>query len=160
MIKDVAHLARTYSKHAPVKLTIAPPGYNKPCRTWRLQPVALLDAVFHSELGDEIQDFFQRNKGSVDNVETISEAFKVTVRGFCISKGSGVLQDIQGMLRQLETELKGLETQLSMGGGKDIQNEFREKLSDYTETADRKRNSGGDIVWPEDMEKERDQGRP
>lgn len=134
---NTTHLARTYSDHCPVQITIKSPGYDRPRSCWRLQPTALLDPFFHRELGEEIQDFFVRNKGSVDQVEMIWEAFKATIRGFYMYKSYGVLRDLQRSLGMLERDLKGLEDRMSTGETGQVQTDYHEKLSAYEEDADR-----------------------
>lgn len=130
-ILQVQHLARTYSDHAPVWLTLSSTDYGPPRSSWRLQPTILLDTVFQEELRVEIKDFFIRNKDSVDSVEIIWEAFKVPLQGFCIAKGAGMLKDILNTLRTLETELKSLESRLVTRPDGITQSQFRSKLTAY-----------------------------
>lgn len=136
-LDSVVHLPRTYSDHCPVKLTISPPGYDKPRPRWRLQPTMLSDAVFHEELGTEIQAYFTLNRDSVREVATIWEAFKATIRGVCISKGFGVLRDLQNTLKKLERELRQLEVRMIGETMGPVHNEFRAKLTEFEETAAR-----------------------
>ena len=56
---------------------------------WRLMPSTLLDSVFQAELREAITKYFTENVGTVVSCVTLWEAFKVTIRGHCISKQHG-----------------------------------------------------------------------
>ncbi|XP_078503492.1 fibrocystin [Lissotriton helveticus] len=77
------------------------------------------------------------NKGSVESVETIWEAFKVTIRGITIAKSCGILRDIVRTLTKLESELKALEAEMVHNPSPDLAQEFRSKLSSFEEEAAR-----------------------
>lgn len=130
-IDTVTHLACTYSDHSPVKLSLMPPVDQAPFARWRLNPAHLLD------LEQEIQDFFTRNVESVPSLTTVWEAFKVMIRGWCISKGGGVLKDIRRELDRLEKDIKNLERGTANKiRGEAASAELRDKLTEYTETAE------------------------
>ncbi|XP_078524864.1 vomeronasal type-2 receptor 26-like [Lissotriton helveticus] len=97
----------------------------------------LLDSEFQAELREECLEFFKRNKDSVQDVETIWDAFKATLRGLCISKGSGVLKSILNRLKFLESDLRKAEETLRVNPGNTTLAEIRGKLSEYSDEASR-----------------------
>lgn len=108
---ECRHLSRTLSDHAPVILVWTVPDTKPRAFTWRLPLYALMDSAFAADIAAEIDSYFQLNEGTVESSSTLWEAFKVVIRGSCISKQSGVLKSIRITLTSLEHDLKLLETQ-------------------------------------------------
>lgn len=132
----VEHLPRTLSDHAPVKLTLSITTHTPRQFTWRLQPSALLDPVYHRELQQAIEEFFQLNAGTVQSSCTLWEAFKVTIRGHCISKHVGIRGDLQQQLQLVEREIKRLESEYTVTQDKTLLAEIRNQTNKFNELAE------------------------
>lgn len=57
---------------------------------WRLRPEALDDPVFRDEVGTGITQYFLENEGTASTTAMEWDAFKVVVRGICITNMVGV----------------------------------------------------------------------
>lgn len=136
-IRDCEVLARTYSDHSPVALTLAAPVKCPPPFTWRFPPYALLDEVFKTEMLEAINTFFETNIGSVEHFATIWETFKVYIRGIAISKHSGVLRSIRNRLAQLVQTLHTLEAEFLANNTSQTAESFKTTLEEYHTEADR-----------------------
>ncbi|XP_069059558.1 putative nuclease HARBI1 [Pleurodeles waltl] len=80
------------SDHSPVMLELAVLGGPSRAFMWRLPHGALRDQVFRDEIRDAIVHYFAENQRSVTSAGTIWEAFKVVIRGICLSKQHSVLK--------------------------------------------------------------------
>lgn len=137
LVTDAAHLPRSLSDHAPVCLALATPTpYIQPF-SWRFPSRALRDQVFSQELRVKLEEYFELNEGSVDSPGTLWEACKVVIRGCCMSLKTGVLRSIRNTLQTLETELAEIEARLQDTPTDRARAEFRTKLTQYQEEADR-----------------------
>lgn len=115
-VEKTTHMARTYSDHSSVMLSLhIPRAFFKPF-AWRFPCSALLDQTFREELRHKIEEYFQHNEGSVDSEGTLWEAFKVVTRGHCIAFHSGLLKDIRNTLATLEKDLQLLERSQAENG--------------------------------------------
>lgn len=132
----VTHFPRTLSDHSPVLLQLKPPNSISPSFSWRLPAHSLMVTAFKAEVRDEILNYFETNKASVDSSSTLWEAFKVVIRGVCISKQSGVLKSLRSTLSTLEHDIQSCEQRYYTTG--DITNlaEIRTKLTDFQEAAE------------------------
>ena len=74
----------------------------------------LQDKLFVAELRKSIKGYFTLHTGSVDSNALLWEAFKVTIRGHCISKQNGVLKTLRAHLDTLEKEIDTLEQQTAI----------------------------------------------
>ncbi|KAJ1213871.1 hypothetical protein NDU88_001501 [Pleurodeles waltl] len=135
-LMGVTHMARTYSDHFPVALELRLPSALTPLTSWRLSPTTLVDDAFRNELRTKRTDFFDRNKGTVDSVAIIWEAFKVTLRGFCLAKGVGILRGLQATLDRLELKLKSLESERVEELSADVARCLRETFTEFQETTE------------------------
>ena len=73
---------------------------------------------FKTEIRDAIVEYFAENNHSMSEVGNLWEAFKVVLRGVCLSKSAGILKSIQSRLQHLERELRALERlHADMGDG-------------------------------------------
>lgn len=124
-VVEVRHLARTLSDHAPCLLTLQLPNTIRPAFSWRLPRYALIDAVFKEDIRSEIANYFTTNIGSVTSEATVWEAFKVVIRGHCISKQAGVLKAIRTTLATMETQIRALEAQICSGDTAGAQAELK-----------------------------------
>lgn len=136
-VLDVKHLSRTISDHSPCLLTLSLPNTSRQTFSWRLPPHALLDAAFLEEIRADIQDYFSFNTGSVTSEASLWEAFKVVIRGKCISRQSGVLKAIRTTLADIETQIKDLERRVYIEGDPAPHADIKTKLAEYEEEATR-----------------------
>lgn len=130
-------LARTLSEHSPLLLELESPKKAFPPFTWRFPPFSLLDPQFRGELAEEIDVFFEANIGSVDNFQSIWEAFKVYIRGIAMPKHSSVLKSIRQRLSLLEKKLAILEERQRNTTDLAIVEEIKALIIEYNKEADR-----------------------
>lgn len=136
-VHDVTHQARTLSDHFPVLLYLnIPAPYRQPF-SWRLPHNALLDPVFREHINQHIIEFFSINKGSVNSLGTLWDAFKSVIQRHCIAGQARVLRDIRTCLSKLETELHGLEQQYYREATATTIRDIRLKVSEYQDEAER-----------------------
>ncbi|KAJ1205653.1 hypothetical protein NDU88_001081 [Pleurodeles waltl] len=89
----------------------------------------------------------QRKKGTVDSVVIILEAFKVTLRGFCLDKGVCILRYLRATLDLLELQLKRIESERVEAPSADVVGRLRETLTEFQETAEREVLFKGKYAW-------------
>lgn len=96
-----------------------------------------LDTAFLEEIRTDINNYFSLNTGSVTSEATLWEAFKVVIRGKCISRQSGVLKSIRTSLANIELQIKDLEQRVYTDGDADSHAALKSKLLEYEEEANR-----------------------
>lgn len=104
-ISTVYYLGRTHSDHNPHVLEVEWEHTRLPIPSWRLQPDALLDTPFRNLLATNITQYFEDNAGTATTPQIEWDAFKVVIRGNCLSTQAG-------MGRQLEAELTDIKKRL------------------------------------------------
>lgn len=103
------YLTRTLSDHNPLLIKLNWSQERTAIPSWRLLPETLEDPVFRREIGEGIAHYFSENEGTASTRALEWDAFKVVVRGLCITKYVGVrktlLQDVEKAEQKLrETE--------------------------------------------------------
>ncbi|KAJ1092645.1 hypothetical protein NDU88_005755 [Pleurodeles waltl] len=109
---SVDHLPCTLSDHSPVRLVLEVPSELGHAFLWRLPCGVLRDVTFRAEVREAIVSFFAENEGSVGAASTLWEAFKVVIRGVCLSKQHGMLRTLRRELADLEGRIQELERRL------------------------------------------------
>ncbi|KAJ1140583.1 hypothetical protein NDU88_006932 [Pleurodeles waltl] len=110
---------------------------------WRLPSGALRDADFREEVREAIVLFFDENRGSVMTAGTLWEAFKVVIRGVCLSKQHGMLKT----LCQVLMELEGRIAELVENWSGEVLGELRSVVSLYEEASLREICFLGRTAW-------------
>lgn len=80
--KELITLPRTYSDHSPLLLHLQIPRLEGFERQWRFPGRALADELFHNEVCEAIELYFETNTGSVSTWATLWEAFKACINAF------------------------------------------------------------------------------
>ena len=79
-ISDIILLPRRFSDYSPVKLALALLTDHRPSYTWRLKPTNLIEQLFCIEIGEAVHNYFSINRGTVDSIGTLWEAYKAVIR--------------------------------------------------------------------------------
>ena len=81
---EARYLARGITDHAPFIITLAM-NQKRPRSEWRMATWRLTNKKEVECLQTVTKKHFEENTGSVDNVETLWEAYKATIRGELIA---------------------------------------------------------------------------
>ena len=103
------YLCRTYSDHNPLKIRYNSNGAQSSASQWRFQPVMLEDQAFREDLAAHILEYFELNDKSTSSRIMEWEAFKVVLRGFCMSKTVGLRRELDAQLLSMEDRIRKLE---------------------------------------------------
>ncbi|KAJ1109003.1 hypothetical protein NDU88_006373 [Pleurodeles waltl] len=102
---------------------------------WRLPSGALRDKVFREEVREAIRLFFAENRGSVGSPGTLWEAFKVVIRGVCLSKQHGIVKALRREMADIERRLGELERRLAATWSSEVLAEIRREVSLHEEAS-------------------------
>ena len=109
LVVNSEYLPRTCSNHNPLIITLHFLKVRDPIPSWSLRKEMLEDRGFRAQLQLEAENYFTNNWGSTESRLTEWEAFKVVVRGCCISNSAGIRPTLLREVQQHEEAIRSLE---------------------------------------------------
>lgn len=109
LVRHTEYLAKTITDHNPCLLILRWTKDRPAIPSWRLNPHLLEDPVFHEELRVTIDNDFTENAQSTASRSLEWDAFKVVVRGHCMSSTVGVRKLLRQDVDQAERHLREVE---------------------------------------------------
>lgn len=103
------YLAKSFSDHNPLELTLNWGRVPTPVSTWKLQPQLLEDAPFRLALSSTITHYLNENWNTATTRLIEWDALKVVIRGAAIGQVVGARQEIHKQLIDTEQKLNTLE---------------------------------------------------
>lgn len=107
------YLAKTFSDHCPLMLTLSWGRIPTPVPTWRLQPQLLEDAPYRATMLNTLVHYFRENWNTASSHLMEWDAMKSVVRGVSIGQVVGARHEIHNQLLRIEDSLTKLEREVT-----------------------------------------------